>query len=128
MNNLSWRLSLAAMCAVLTMFGRATPVFAAEEDRGGPADRLERLERRVNEMAQRQEQLMRQFAERQERMGGMAGPGRGRFRPPMAGPGGPEMGEQMPPGGASLEWATLCRASRPVGLGTAAKIWAGWWR
>ena len=35
MNNLSWRLSLAAMCAALTMFGWVTPVFAAEDDRGG---------------------------------------------------------------------------------------------
>ena len=85
MNNLSWRLSLAAMCAVLTMFGRATPVFAAEEDHGGPGDRLERLERRVNEMAQRQEQLMQRLGAAQERQGPMAGPGRENFRPPMAG-------------------------------------------
>lgn len=99
MNIVSWRLSLAATCVVLTLFGRVTPMHAAEEDRNATADRLDRMERRLTEMAQRQEQMMRQFAERQERMGGMAGPGLGRFRPPMAGPGGPEMGEQMPPGG-----------------------------
>ena len=61
MNNLSWRLGLAATCAALMLFGWVTPVCAAEEDRGGPGDRLERLERRVNEMAQHQEQLMQQL-------------------------------------------------------------------
>ena len=64
MKSLSWRLGLAVTCAALTMFGRATPVFAAEEDRGGPADRLERLERRVNELAQRQEHMMQRFGAR----------------------------------------------------------------
>jgi hypothetical protein len=99
MNHLSWRLSLAATCVVLTLFGRVTPMHAAEEDRNTTADRLDRMERRLTEIAHQQEQMMRQFAERQERMGGMAGPGWGRFRPPMAGPGGPEMSEQMPSGG-----------------------------
>jgi hypothetical protein len=99
MNNLSWRLSLAAMCAALTMFGRVTPVFAAEDDRGGAGDRLDRLERSVNELAQRQEQLMRQLGAAQERQGPMAAPGRENFRPPMAGPGRPGMGQPTPPMG-----------------------------
>ena len=89
MNNLSWRLSLAAMCAALTMFGWVTPVFAAEDDRGGPGDRLERLERRVNEMAQHQEQLMQRLGAAQGRQGPMAGHGRrgmGQPAPPMGGP------------------------------------------
>ena len=76
MKSISWRLGLAAACAALTMFGRATPALAAEQDRGGPADRLERLERRVNEMAQRQEQLMRRLGAQQERQAPMAAPGR----------------------------------------------------
>ena len=99
MNNLSWRLSLAAMCAALTMFGWVTPVFAAEDDRGGPGDRLERLERRVNEMAQHQEQLMQRLGAAQGRQGPMAGPGEENFRPPMAGHGRRGMGQPAPPMG-----------------------------
>ena len=89
MNNLSWRLSQAAMCAVLTMFGRVTPGFAAEDDRGGPGDRLDRLERSVNEMAQHQEQLMQRLGAAQGRQGPMAGSGRRGLGPPMPPMGGP---------------------------------------
>jgi len=99
MNNLSWRLGLAATCAALALFGWVTPVCAAEEDRGGPGDRLERLERRVNEMAQHQEHLMQRLGAAQERMGPMGSPGRESFRPPMAGPGRPGMGQPTPPMG-----------------------------
>jgi hypothetical protein len=102
MNNISWRLSLAAMCAVLTLFGRTTPVYAAEADSGGPGDRLERLEHRVNEMAQRQEQLMQRLGGTQEQMrpmGPMGGPGQGNFRPPMARAGRQDFGQPTPPGG-----------------------------
>jgi hypothetical protein len=99
MNSLSWRLILAAMCAALTMFGRVTPAFAAEDDSGGPGDRIDRLERRVNEMTQHQEQLMKRLAAAQDRQGPMAGPGRENFRPPMDGPGRPGMGQPMPPMG-----------------------------
>jgi hypothetical protein len=101
MKSISWRLGLAAACAALTLFGRATPVLAAEEDRSGPADRLERLERRVNEMAQRQEQLMRRLGAQQEGQAPMAAPGRDNFRPPMALPGrAGMMGQPLPPDGA----------------------------
>ena len=103
MKSLMWRLYLVAAFAGLAWFGRATPAFAAE-DRGVPADRLERLEQRVNEMAERQEQMMRRMGapmEHQERQGPMARQGNENFRPPMAqlgnenfrppipGPGGP---------------------------------------
>ena len=87
------------MCAVLTMCGGVAPAYAAEEDGGGPGDRLDRLERRVNEMAQHQQQLMQRLGAAQERMGPMAGPGRENFRPPMAGPGRPGMGEPTLPVG-----------------------------
>ncbi|MEI7941213.1 MAG: hypothetical protein WCK27_31445 [Verrucomicrobiota bacterium] len=99
MNNLSWRLSLAAICAVLTMFGRVTPGFAAEDDRGGPGDRLDRLERSVHEMAQHQEQLMQRLGAAQGRQGPMVGPGQENFRPPMAGSGRRGMGQPTPPMG-----------------------------
>jgi hypothetical protein len=100
MRSLPWRLGLAAACAALTMFGKVTPVFAAEEDRGGPGDRLQQLERRVNEMAQRQEHMMQRIGEAMERRGPMGAPGEGNFRPPMAGFGRPGMGQMQPPMGA----------------------------
>lgn len=75
MRSLSWWLVVAAMGAALIVFGRATPVLAAEQDRGGPAERLERLEGRVNEMAERQEQFMRRMgAALEERRGPMGAP------------------------------------------------------
>jgi hypothetical protein len=101
MKRLSLQLGLAAACAALTMFGRVTPVVAAEPDQAGPGDRLERLERRVNEMAQHQEQLMRRLGtQQQERRAPMAGTGRENMRParPMRDRAG--MGQPMPPVGA----------------------------
>lgn len=62
-------LSLVAAFAALTWFGSTVAVSAAEEDRVGPGDRLDRLERRVNEMAQRQEQVLRELGARQQRQG-----------------------------------------------------------
>lgn len=73
---------------------------AAEPERNGPADWLERLEQRVNEMAQRQEQLMQQLAMQREGQAPMAGPGREDFRPPRALPDRTGMGQPMPPAGA----------------------------
>jgi hypothetical protein len=102
------------MCAVLTMFGRATPVYAAEEDRSGPADRLDRLERSVNELAQRQEQLMRQLGAAQERQGPMMAPGRENCRPPMAGSGRPGIGQPMPPMGGPPEMGFPAPGAPPV--------------
>jgi len=102
MKSLSWRLGLAATCAALTMFGRATPVVAAEEDRGGPADRLERLERRVNELAERQEHIMQRVGAALERQAPMGGAGQEGFRPPMGAPGGPGIGQPMLQPGAPV--------------------------
>jgi len=82
MKNLAWRLGLMAAFAALTWSGSVAVVSAAEEDREGPGDRLERLERRVNEMAQRQEHLMRRLGAQPERQGPAAMPGPERLRPP----------------------------------------------
>jgi len=84
------------MCGVLAMLGRATPAPAAEEDRGGPADRLERLERRLDELAQRQEQLMRRLGAQQQGQLRMAGPGQENFRPPMGLRGRARFAQPMP--------------------------------
>jgi hypothetical protein len=100
MKRLSLWLGLATACIALTIFGRATPVFAAEPDQGGPADRLERLERRVNEMAQRQEQLMRRLGAQQEGQAPMGAPNRQNMRPPTSLPGRAGLGQPMPPAAA----------------------------
>jgi len=81
MKSLAWRLSLMAALAALTWSGRVA-VSAAEADQGGPGDRIERLERRVNEMAQRQEQLLRRLGAQQERQGPAAMPGGEGLRQP----------------------------------------------
>ena len=61
MRTVSWRWSLMLALAGLTLFGGRISVIAADEDRGGPRDRLDRLEQRLNELAERQEQLMRRL-------------------------------------------------------------------
>ena len=66
MKSLIWRLYLVAALGGLTLGGAATTAFAQDE-RGGTGERLERLEKRVNEMAERQEQLMRRIGAQMER-------------------------------------------------------------
>jgi len=58
-----------AAFAALAWFGSTVAASAAEQERVGPGDRLDRLERRVNEMAERQEQLLRRLGAQQERQG-----------------------------------------------------------
>ena len=115
MKRLSWRLGLAAACVALTMFGRVNPVFAAEPDQAGPADRLERLERRVNEMAQRQEQLLRRLGtQQQEGQPPMAAQGRENMRPPMRMPGHGGIGQPMPLAGAPESVPALAPVGPPT--------------
>jgi hypothetical protein len=114
MKSISWRLVLAAACTALCLCDGATPVSAAEPDRGGPADRIERLEQRLNEMAQHQEQLMRRLDTQQEGRAPMAAPGRENFRPPMGLPGRAGMGQPMPtPGSPALSGAPVPVGPRP---------------
>src|ERR1035438_1644066 len=111
MKSISWRLSLAAACAVFTLFGSAIPVSAAEPDQGAPADRLERLERRVNEIAQRQEQLMPRLGAQQERGAPMAAPDRENIRARQPQPGRAGFGQPMPSAGAPV----LAEGTAPSG-------------
>lgn len=53
-------ISPVVLLASIVWLGRATPAVAAD-GAGRPGDRLERLERRVNEIAERQEQMMRRL-------------------------------------------------------------------
>lgn len=100
MKRISWRLTLAAACAALTVFGGARPLWAAEEGRGGSMERLERLEQRVNQMAQQQEQFMRRLGAQMEKRGQMDAPVRDRLRREAASPGRGRIGRPMPPAGA----------------------------
>ncbi len=56
-----WKWCLMAVFLWVATFNQARVAVAAEDNVGGPGDRLQRLERRLNEVAQRQEQMMRQF-------------------------------------------------------------------
>lgn len=59
MKHLLWRFGSVLVVSGLTLFARPA---VAQEERGDLGARLERLERRLNELAERQEQLMRQSA------------------------------------------------------------------
>jgi hypothetical protein len=52
---------MAAMLAGLVLPGATTRARAADQGFAGPGDRLERLERRINELAERQEQMIRRL-------------------------------------------------------------------
>ena len=92
MKNVIACLSRVAALVSLAVLGLTTSMLAQEE-RNLPADRLERLERRVNEMAERQEQLLRRMGDRSERRGPMAQP---------AQPAGENLRQPMPPVGSPL--------------------------
>jgi hypothetical protein len=100
MKRLSWRLTLAAACVAFAVFGGAKPLLAADEGRGGPVDRLERLEQRVNQMAEHQEQLMRRLGAQMERRAPMNAPLRNKIRRQAASPDRARVGRPMPPVGA----------------------------
>jgi len=67
MKTLIWRAGLIIALAALALMGGVAPAVAQE--RNQQMDRLERLEKRVNEMAERQEQFMRRLGAQTERQG-----------------------------------------------------------
>jgi hypothetical protein len=67
MKSMIWGLSRMAVFTGLVILGSGTPAFAAE-GREAPAERSERLEQRLNQMGQHQEQLMRQVGGQMERL------------------------------------------------------------
>jgi len=69
-----WISCAVALLASLLWFGSA-PAAGAADGGGISAERLERLEQRVNEMAERQEQFMRRMGAQMERQGPMGMPG-----------------------------------------------------
>jgi hypothetical protein len=86
MKNMEWRVCLMVTLAGFALLGRVAPASAQEP--GVPLDRLDRLEKCVSEMAERQEQLLHRLGAPMERQGPMGQPGGEQFRP------------QMPPRGA----------------------------
>jgi len=61
MKSLSWKLCLMAGISSLALFGNAAPARASEGDPALPDERLERLEQRMNTLADRQELAMRRI-------------------------------------------------------------------
>jgi hypothetical protein len=101
MKSLSWKLCLLAGISGLALFGNTTPVFAAADNPAGPDERLQRLERRLNDLADRQEQMMRRLGAPLEtggpmepRLGVPPGP-----QGPRPAPGSESIGPSMPPAG-----------------------------
>ena len=80
-----WRRCLVSAFALFVLINRPMVSLAAEEKSSGPGDRFEQLERRMNELAQRQEQFMQRIAAalQQRPMPGPAAESIGR---PMAAP------------------------------------------
>jgi hypothetical protein len=61
MKYLNWKLTLLAMFPCLIWLGQAMPAQAADNDPAAPGDRMQRLERRLDELGNRQEQIMRRL-------------------------------------------------------------------
>jgi len=97
----------------MTLVGGATTASAADERRADPAERIERLERRLNEMAQRQEQFMRRGGPQQERAAPMAAKRFDRARAMKAFRDRSALGRPMPPAGAPALAAPASGAPRP---------------
>ncbi len=86
MKSLWWKLCLMAGISCLMLFGNARPVLAAEDSPAGPDERLQRLERRLNELAEHQQQMMRRLDAAQGHQGAMPAPGFENRRPLMPPP------------------------------------------
>ncbi len=101
MKRLPWKLGLLASLLYLAMSGGSVSVLAAEEEPGMSGDRLQRLERRLNEVAERQEQMLRRLGEAQGRQPRIQPPfGRGLDQEgPMPRPGPEDMRRPFGPGG-----------------------------
>ena len=73
MKSLSWKLGLMAGVSCLALFGTTPPVLAADNNPPGPDEHIQQLERRLNELANRQEQMMQRLAAPPDARGQMGG-------------------------------------------------------
>jgi len=102
MKNRTWRVYFIVVLAGLAGLGKPMPVFAA--DGADAVGRLERLEQRVNQLAERQEQFIHRVGAQLERQGPLPQPGNeGLHRP-------------LPPAGAPIAAPTLPAARAAKGL------------
>ncbi len=97
MKSLMLRLYLVVALVGMTLGGAANSAFAQDE-RGGAGERLERLEKRINELAERQDQLMRRLGAQIESQRPMAWQGGENIRQPMHPRSAPATGPHNPPG------------------------------
>src|SRR5258708_39047738 len=65
MKILSWKSCLVAGVSCLMLFGNTKSVCSAQENPAGPDERLQRLEWRINELAERQDQMLRRLGDPQ---------------------------------------------------------------
>ncbi len=89
----AWKLCMMSGVSCLMVFGVPRVMIAADQNNAGPDERLQRLEQRINELAERQERLMRRFGGPPERQGAMGQPGMVPPPGPM-----PQPGMMPPPG------------------------------
>lgn len=61
MRSMSWKLCLAAGISCLALFSNAAPAVASEDIPAAPDERLQQLEQRLSDLADRQELAMRRF-------------------------------------------------------------------
>jgi hypothetical protein len=97
MKSLLWKLCFLAGISCLMLSVNTTPAFAADENSPGPDGRLQLLEQRIKELAERQEQMMRHVGALQERQGPMPspGPGNNHLPAPATGPSAPEVAKVL---------------------------------
>jgi hypothetical protein len=79
------QLCLTTLLGCLAAFSQLRTARAAEDNGPGPGERLQRVERRLNELAERQEQILRRLGAQDDRQG-HPGPQMNAQNPPQAGP------------------------------------------
>lgn len=77
MKHLFRQLSLVAVVSCAFLWVNSGLTFAAQESAAGPDQRLQQLEQRINDLSERQDQILRQLQDRPEGQEQM--PGRSRF-------------------------------------------------
>lgn len=101
-----WRLGLLAALAALMLIGGTKALCADNPEHGQPNDRLDRLERRVNELAEHQHQFMQHTGAMLHRLENTMPSAPGVARPPIMP--GPPMHLTPPPAGPHCPLKGMC--------------------
>jgi hypothetical protein len=87
MKYMNWKMILLAAVPCLMWLSQAMPAQGADNDPAAPGDRIQRLERRLEDLANRQEQIMRRLeAQRGEQPGLMRPPAAANAERPLVRP------------------------------------------